>query len=98
MGTMAPIVRQFGWRTAALAQERAVERRMKEVSSASPKTDNLTVEGRIFARKQRVIAGLGSKVAAAVRGKHGEFVLLAFVRPPFCSLASLHRTFRCLLR
>ncbi|KAL8707670.1 MAG: hypothetical protein Q9220_007332 [cf. Caloplaca sp. 1 TL-2023] len=65
---MAPIKKQFGWRTAALAQERAMERRMAE-GTVHPTTVavNLTVNDKIAARKERTLASLGPKAAAGVR-------------------------------
>lgn len=55
----------FGWRTAALARERAIEKMSKAATPAAVKK-NLSVDDRIAARKQRTIASLGPKVAAAV--------------------------------
>ncbi|KAI4208606.1 MAG: hypothetical protein LQ348_000083 [Seirophora lacunosa] len=60
---MAPIKKQFGWRSAARAQERAVD---KESRTAPVVSAPSSVNERIQARKERTMASLGPKVAMAV--------------------------------
>ncbi|KAL8702461.1 MAG: hypothetical protein Q9201_004366 [Fulgogasparrea decipioides] len=67
---MAPIVKQFGWRTAERAVKSPSSTSTSSPStsrSASPASSNLTVHDRIAARRQRVIDNFAPKVAAAAR-------------------------------
>ncbi|KAL8720170.1 MAG: hypothetical protein Q9225_002936 [Loekoesia sp. 1 TL-2023] len=60
------IQKTFGWRTAALCRERALEK----TARAAPPTaaaNNLSVHDRIAARKARTLASLGPKVSNAIR-------------------------------